>query len=156
EVQNQLGKIIKALRPDRGGEDMSQEFLDRLKEHGIISQRTPPYRPLHDGVFERKNRTLLDMVCSIISQTAQPKSFWDYALESAACILNMVPTKKVENTPSEVWYGEAPKLSYLKVWGCEVHKDTSCPRSNVFIHHASDNWLEAMNVEMQSMKDNQV
>ncbi|GJX68832.1 retrotransposon protein, putative, ty1-copia subclass [Tanacetum coccineum] len=32
----------------------------------------------------------------------------------------MVPTKKVENTPYEVWYGQAPKLSYLKVWGCEA------------------------------------
>ncbi|GJZ13371.1 zinc finger, CCHC-type containing protein [Tanacetum coccineum] len=44
----------------------------------------------------------------------------DYALESAARILNMVPTKKVEKTPYEVWYGQAPKLSYLNVWGCEA------------------------------------
>nr|GEZ70959.1 zinc finger, CCHC-type [Tanacetum cinerariifolium] len=50
----------------------------------------------------------------------------DYALETAARILNMVPTKKVEKTPYEVWHGQAPKLSYLKVWGCEalVKKDT--------------------------------
>ncbi|GJY88926.1 retrotransposon protein, putative, ty1-copia subclass [Tanacetum coccineum] len=41
-----------------------------------------------------------------------------YALEFAARILNMVPTKKVEKTPYEVWHGQAPKLSYLKVWGC--------------------------------------
>ncbi|GJZ71170.1 retrotransposon protein, putative, ty1-copia subclass, partial [Tanacetum coccineum] len=53
-------------------------------------------------------------------------SFWDYALETAARILNMVPTKKVEKTPYEVWHGQAPKLSYLKVWGCEalVKRDT--------------------------------
>ncbi|GJS06672.1 putative retrotransposon protein [Tanacetum coccineum] len=36
----------------------------------------------------------LYMVRSMISQTTLPKSFWDYALESAARILNMVPTKK--------------------------------------------------------------
>ncbi|GJZ51531.1 retrotransposon protein, putative, ty1-copia subclass [Tanacetum coccineum] len=38
----------------------------------------------------------------------------------------MVPTKKVEKTPYEVWHGQAPKLSYLKVWGCEalVKRDT--------------------------------
>ncbi|GJZ97283.1 zinc finger, CCHC-type containing protein, partial [Tanacetum coccineum] len=54
------------------------------------------------------------------------KSFWDYALETVARILNMVPTKKVEKTPYEVWHGQAPKLSYLKVWGCEalVKRDT--------------------------------
>nr|GEW19469.1 hypothetical protein [Tanacetum cinerariifolium] len=38
----------------------------------------------------------------------------------------MVLTKKVEKTPYEVWRGKAPKLSYLKVWGCEafVKRDT--------------------------------
>ncbi|GJZ42062.1 retrotransposon protein, putative, ty1-copia subclass [Tanacetum coccineum] len=62
----------------------------------------------------------------MMSQTTLPKSFWDYALETAARILNMVPTKKVEKTPYEVWHGQAPKLSYLKVWGCEalVKRDT--------------------------------
>ncbi|GJS67264.1 retrotransposon protein, putative, ty1-copia subclass [Tanacetum coccineum] len=101
EVENQLGKTIKSLRSDRGGEYMSQEFLDHLKEHGIIAHRTPPYTPQHNGVSERRNRTLLDMVRSMMSQTTLPKSFWDYALESAARILNMVPTKKVEKTPYE-------------------------------------------------------
>ena len=41
EVQNQLGKTIKALRSDRGGEYLSQEFDDHLKTCGIISQLTP-------------------------------------------------------------------------------------------------------------------
>ncbi|GJZ20126.1 retrotransposon protein, putative, ty1-copia subclass [Tanacetum coccineum] len=99
EVENQLGKTIKSLRSDRGGEYMSQEFLDHLKDHGIIAHRTPPYTPQHNGVSERRNRTLLDMVRSMMSQTTLPKSFWDYALETAARILNMVPTKKVEKTP---------------------------------------------------------
>nr|GEZ29175.1 hypothetical protein [Tanacetum cinerariifolium] len=93
EVENQLGKTIKSLRSDREGEYMSQEFMDHLKDHGIIAHRTPPYTPQHNGVSERRNRTLLDMV---------------------------------EKTPYEVWHGKAPKLSYLKVWGCEalVKRDT--------------------------------
>ncbi|GKD84533.1 retrotransposon protein, putative, ty1-copia subclass [Tanacetum coccineum] len=114
EVENQLGKTIKSLRFDRGGEYTSQEFLDNLRDHGIIAHRTPSYTPQHNGVSKRRNRTLLDMVRSMMSQTTLPKSFWDYALETAARILNMVPTKKVEKTPYEVWHGQAPKLSYLK------------------------------------------
>ncbi|GJT10974.1 retrotransposon protein, putative, ty1-copia subclass, partial [Tanacetum coccineum] len=109
-----------SLRSDRGGEYMSQEFLDHLKEHGIIAHRTPPYTPQNNGVSERRNRTLLDMVRSMMSQTTLPKSFWDYALETAARILNMVPSKKVDKTPYEIWHGQAPKLSYLRVWGCEA------------------------------------
>ncbi|GJZ00853.1 retrotransposon protein, putative, ty1-copia subclass [Tanacetum coccineum] len=103
EVENQLGKTIKSLHSDRGGEYMSQEFLDHLKEHGIIAHRTPPYTPQNNGVSKRRNRTLLDMVRSMMSQTTLPKSFWDYALETAARILNMVPTKKVDKTPYEIW-----------------------------------------------------
>ncbi|GJY37417.1 retrotransposon protein, putative, ty1-copia subclass [Tanacetum coccineum] len=120
EVENQLGKTIKSLCSHRRGEYMSQDVLDHLKDHGIITHRTPPYTPQYNGVSERRNQTLLDMVRSMMSQTTLPKSFWDYALLSVACILNMVPTKKVDKTPYEVWHGQAPKLSYLKVWGCEA------------------------------------
>ncbi|GJV85125.1 retrotransposon protein, putative, ty1-copia subclass [Tanacetum coccineum] len=68
--------------------------LIHTDDHRIIAYRTPPYTPHHNEVSERRNRTLLDMVRSMMSQTTLPKSFWDYALESAARILNMVPTKK--------------------------------------------------------------
>nr|GEU98227.1 hypothetical protein [Tanacetum cinerariifolium] len=94
EVENQLGKTIKSLRSDHKGEYMSQEFLDHLKEHGIIAHRTPPHAPQNNKVSDRRNRTLLDMVRSMMSQTTLPKYFWDYAFETAARILNMIPTKK--------------------------------------------------------------
>ncbi|GJS53698.1 retrotransposon protein, putative, ty1-copia subclass [Tanacetum coccineum] len=79
---------------DRRGEYLSQEFLDHLRSHRIISQFTPPYTPQHNGVSERRNRTLLDMVRSMRSLTTLPMSFWGYALESTVRILNMVPIKK--------------------------------------------------------------
>ncbi|GJT20617.1 retrotransposon protein, putative, ty1-copia subclass [Tanacetum coccineum] len=117
----QLGKKIKALRSDRGGEYLSQEFKDYLSENGIVQNLTSPYTPQQNGVSERRNRTLLDMVRSMFNLTTLPLSFWDYALESAVRILNMVPTKKVDKTPYEIWHGKAPNLSYLKVWGCEAY-----------------------------------
>ncbi|KAJ9543955.1 hypothetical protein OSB04_023662 [Centaurea solstitialis] len=61
EVQNQLGRKIKFLRSDRGGEYLSDEFDNHLMECGIVSQLTPPYTPQMNGVSERRNRTLLDM-----------------------------------------------------------------------------------------------
>ncbi|GKD27104.1 retrotransposon protein, putative, ty1-copia subclass [Tanacetum coccineum] len=67
------------------------------------------------------------MVRSMMSLTTLPLSFWDYALEFAARILNMVPTKKVDKTPYELWHGKVPNLSYLKVWGCEAHVKRHTP-----------------------------
>nr|GFB50305.1 hypothetical protein [Tanacetum cinerariifolium] len=83
----------------------------------------------------------------MMSQTTLLKSFWDYALETAARILNMVPTKKVEKTTYEVWHGKAPKLSYLKVCGCEAlvkrytltKPDKLEPRSiNIFVGYPKE------------------
>ena len=69
EVENQRGKKIKFLRSDRGGEYLSHEFDEHLKECGIVPQLTPPRTPQRNGVSERPNRTLLDMVRSMMSLT---------------------------------------------------------------------------------------
>ena len=121
EVENQLGKSIKVLRSDRGGEYLDREFLDYLKECGIVSQLTPPGTPQWNGVSERRNRTLLDMVRSMMSQADLPNSFWGHALETAAFTLNRVPSKSVQKTPYEIWSGRRPNLSFMKIWGCDAY-----------------------------------
>jgi hypothetical protein len=115
EVQNQLGKTIKFLRSDRGGEYLNLEFSDHLKQCEIVSQLTLPGTPQRNGVSERRNRTLLDMVRSMMRQTDLPLSFWGYALETTAFTLNRVSTKSVERTPYEIWTEKHSRLSFLKV-----------------------------------------
>ncbi|KAL4367182.1 hypothetical protein GQ457_05G023760 [Hibiscus cannabinus] len=102
EVHNQHGNSYKALRSDRGGEYLSQDFDELLKECGIVSQLTPPGTPQWNGVSERRNRTLLDMVRSMMSHTDLPTSFWGYALETTALTLNHVPSKSVQKTATSV------------------------------------------------------
>ena len=121
EVENQRDRKIKCLRSDRGGEYLSHEFGTHLRKCGIVSQLTPPGTPQRNGVSERRNRTLLDMVRSMMSLTDLPLSFWGYALETAAFTLNRAPSKSVETTPYELWFGKKPKLSFLKVWGCDAY-----------------------------------
>ena len=133
-VQNLLGRKIKTLRSDRGGEYLSHEFDQHLKDCGIALQLTPPGTPQLNGVSERRNRTLLDMVRSMMSHTVLPDSLWGYALLSAALILNRSPSKAVDKTPYEIWKGTVPNLSFIRVWGCEAyvkwrHEDKLGPRS---------------------------
>src|SRR3954466_702460 len=81
----------------------------------------PPGTPLHNGVSGRHNRTLLDIVQSMMSLTDLPLSFWGYALKTTAFTLKRAPSKSVETTQSELWFGKKPKLSFLKVWGCDAY-----------------------------------
>ena len=77
---------------------MSYEFGLHIKQCGIVSQLTPHGIPQCNGVSERHNRTLLDMVRSMMYLTDLPLSFWGYALETAAFTLNRAPSKSVEMT----------------------------------------------------------
>ena len=72
EVENQCGKKIKALRSDRGDEYLSHEFSNHLKSCGNVPQLTPPGTPQRNSVSKRHNRTLLDMVRSMMSQSDLP------------------------------------------------------------------------------------
>ena len=91
------------------------------KQCEIVSQLTPHGTPHRNGVYEHRNRTLLDMVRSMMSLIGLPLLFWGYALETAAFTLNRAPSKSVETTPYELWFGQKPKLSFLKVWGCDAY-----------------------------------
>lgn len=128
EVELQLNKRIKSVRSDRGGEyygryDGSGEqrpgpFAKYLEECGIVPQYTMPGSPSMNGVSERRNRTLKDMVRSMISHSTLPESLWGEALKTATYILNRVPTKAAAKTPYELWVGRKPSLKHLHVWGC--------------------------------------
>ena len=120
EVENHHNKKIKFLRSDRGEEYLSYEFGLQLKQCEIVSLLTPPGTPQHNGVSEHHNRTLLDMVRSMMSLTNLPLSFWGYALETITFTLNRAPSKSVETTSYEHWFGKKPKLSFLNVWGCDA------------------------------------
>ncbi|RVW88555.1 Retrovirus-related Pol polyprotein from transposon TNT 1-94 [Vitis vinifera] len=128
KVELQLNKRIKSVRFDHGGEyygryDGSGEqrpgpFAKYLEECGIVPQYTMPGSPSMNGVAERRNRTLKDMVRSMISHSTLPEKLWGEALKTAAYILNRVPTKAAAKTPYELWTGRKPSLKHFHIWGC--------------------------------------
>ena len=75
EVENQLNRRIKSVRSDRGGEYYGRftesgqhlsAFTLFLREHGIIANYSMPKTPEQNGVVEQLNRTLIDMVRSMM------------------------------------------------------------------------------------------
>jgi transposase InsO family protein len=101
-VERQSGFKIKVLRTDGGGEYMSSEFTALCEQDGIIHEVTPPYTPQQNGIAERKNRTIMNMVRSMLNSKSLPKELWGEAVATATYVLNRCPTKRLEGiTPEE-------------------------------------------------------
>ena len=122
EVEKSFGRSVKALRTDNGGEFTSTELKNYLKEEGIKHELTIPKCPEQNGVAERLNRTLVEMIRSMLADSEFPKSFWAEALATAIYLRNRSPTKAVEGkTPYEKMYGQKPKVGHLRVFGCTAY-----------------------------------
>ena len=90
-------------------------FKTYLKECEIVSQLTPLGTPQCYGVAKKMKQTMLDMIRSMMSNATLPKSFWGHALDTVALTINMVPSKSVEKTPYELWFGKSQICLILKM-----------------------------------------
>ena len=121
-VENSMGRKLKTLRTDNGGEFTSSEFESFLKSEGVRHELTVPKTPEQNGVAERMNRTLVEKVRSMLCGAKMPQKFWAEALSTAAYLLNRSPTKAVGGmTPYEAWTGEKPLVDHLRVFGCHAY-----------------------------------
>jgi hypothetical protein len=121
-VEKESGCEIKCLRTDRGGEFTSTMFNDFCSSQGVKRQLTTAYTPQQNGVSKRKNRTLLNMVRSMISAMEVPKSFWPEAVKWATYVMNRSPTFAVKDmTPEEACSGSKPFVHHFRVFGCLAH-----------------------------------
>ena len=122
-VESETGVKIKALRADRGGEYLSQEFIHYLKQYGIQSESTAAYSPQQNGVAERLNRTLVEAARSMMHQSGLSYSFWAEAVSTATYLRNRMVTTalKCGKTPYQLWSGKKPNLEHIKVFGCAVY-----------------------------------
>ena len=75
-------------------------------------------KPSMNGVAEQRNRTLKDMVRSMISHSSLPESLWGEALKTTIYILYRVPSKADNKTPYELWTSKRPSIKHLHIWGC--------------------------------------
>ena len=121
EVEKWTNNVIKSVNSDRGGEHVSNDFERYCAENGIVHFLTPPYSPEANGIAERRNRTLLDMVRSMMASANLPTSFWGEAILVVVHILNRIPIKALEKTPHELFVGKIASLSHIRICGCIAH-----------------------------------
>ncbi|KAG5874041.1 hypothetical protein JTB14_021769 [Gonioctena quinquepunctata] len=101
-VQNKFNKKPKLSRSDRGGEYINSEVTNFLESEGIELQLTAPYSSQQNGVAERKNRYLTEMVICMLIGASLSNTYWGEAVMTANYLENLVPTN---NIPFEIWNG---------------------------------------------------
>ena len=98
---------------------MSKAFDDFLSKHGIAQQTSSSYRPQQNGLAERVNRTIVEMVWSTIHAQRFGHEFWVEAVCNAMYMRNRCPTKAVDGkTPEEAWSGRMLHIFQMRVFGC--------------------------------------
>ena len=87
--------------------------------HGIKRQFIAAYTPQQNGVAERKNQTILNMVRCLLSEKEMPKLFRLEVVRWGLHVLNRSLTVAVkEKTPKECWSGNKPNVEYFRIFGC--------------------------------------
>ena len=90
------------LRSDRGGEYESP-FVDVCAPHRITHETITPYLPQSNGVVERKNCTLKEMINAMLISSGLSQYTWREFILFSNYLLNKVLKKKAEKTPSGLW-----------------------------------------------------
>lgn len=118
-VKTQFSTCIKILRSDSRGEYMSHAFQSFLQQKGILSQRSCPYTPQQNGVTERKNRHLLDVVHTLMLESSVPPRFWVEALSTVVYLINHLPSPTLHlDSPYSHLFGVPSYYNSLHVFGC--------------------------------------
>jgi transposase InsO family protein len=75
QAQNEFELKVKKIRSDNGSEFKNLQVEEYLEKEGIKHEFSAPYTPQQNGVVERKNRTLIDMVRRCLENSRRPSGF---------------------------------------------------------------------------------
>lgn len=120
-AENQTGEKLKVLRIDNGRVYLNSKLQSSLEKMGIQHQTSMAYHPQQNGRAERINRTLLEKTRCMLAKSKLSNKFWAEAVSTACFLANRSPKRCLDGcTPEEIWSGQKPDLSSLKVFGCRA------------------------------------
>lgn len=103
---------IKTFRSDRGGEYLDSILQNYLRKHGIKFECTVHDSPQQNGISERKNRTLMEAVRSMLIHRNLPNYLWNEALKNAVYTFNRIPRKHRQSCPAEIFFNDSIKSEF--------------------------------------------
>jgi hypothetical protein len=121
QVLRDTNQTIKTIRIDRGGEFVSKAAAQFYDLSLIRHELTTPYNPEQNGAVERENRTVMELVRSMIHSQNVPPKFWAETTHTAVYVLNRTLSRTLLRTPFESWHHQHPSLSHLRTFGCPTY-----------------------------------
>ena len=89
----------------------------------IQMQHSVPYTPQQNGVAERKNKSLKEIIRCLLEARNLPPYLWVEAVNCASYIQDRVPHKSVIGvTPFKALMGHKPNVSHLRVFGVRIFR----------------------------------
>jgi transposase InsO family protein len=125
-AETEMELKIKCLRSDSGGEFRSKEFMNFYGEHGIKRQFSTTKTPHQNGVVERKNKRVQEMVRTMLKDSKLSHIFWAKVVHTLVHILNRgMLRSNTDKTPFELWKGRLTNLNHFKVFGrkCYIKRE---------------------------------
>ncbi|KMQ92933.1 integrase core domain protein [Lasius niger] len=121
-IANKFGQPMKVLRSDNGREYCNEKMAQYLSTRGIKFEPSVPHTPEQNGKSERGNRSIVECARTMLKAKDLPTSLWAEAVNTAVYLQNRVLSSKSKEgkTPYEIWTGENPDLSHVKVFGSEA------------------------------------
>lgn len=125
-VKTQYKCDIKVLQSDNGGEYINNEMQMFCKNNSIRHQTSCANTPEQNGVAERRNRQILEIVRASLFDMKVPRQFWGEAVRTAAYVMNQTPSRVIDfQTPLQYLQKlvEVPMGPNLepKIFGCTAY-----------------------------------
>jgi hypothetical protein len=121
-AETQIGKRLKVVILDWGGEFMSRDFKEFCDEHGIKREYIIPGTPQQNGVVERKNRTVQEMARSMMNEKNIGQTYWVEAIHTIVHVLNKAHLRpQSDKTPYELWFGRPASIKHFRVFGSKCY-----------------------------------
>ena len=108
---------VKRLRTDNGGEFISSDFKQLMRDHCVKHEMSAPHTPSQNGTAERSWRTSFNMLRCLLMQADLPKFLWTYALRNSDYVRNRCYQQRTKSTPYELFIGKRPNLSNMVAFG---------------------------------------
>ncbi|GKE14101.1 retrovirus-related pol polyprotein from transposon TNT 1-94 [Tanacetum coccineum] len=121
-IQQNLQAQVIYVRTDKGTEFLNKTLDAFFKEEGIEHQTSTPRTPEQTDVVKRRNRTLVEAACTMVSASKLPLFFWAETIATACYTQNrFIIILTHEKTAYHIINDKKPSIKHLYIFGCTCY-----------------------------------